>query len=226
MTENPPPPSQTAPSRRGLGCFGIGCIVVVAVLLGFGALIAGLGYFGYSKLGALTSMAPTTAQNFDGGNAIYQSAQQKGNDFQQNLQQNRPATLEFTADELNTLIARDPDFARSQIHLFVSMTGDRGRVEVSLPGSLIPLGLIKDRYFNGNAEFGLGFDPATKNLKIDLHALKIGPDTIPPDQLPALQSQLQPLINAQLQNSPDAKRVLDQAQSIEIRDGKLVIVTK
>jgi hypothetical protein len=221
-----PPPPVVVQQKRGLGCFGIGCVILVVVLLLLGALIAGGVYFGYSKIDTLTSTSPAISQNFDGGDNLNQTAQQKGSDFENALHTDQPATIEYSAEELNTLIARDPDFASNQIHLVITTTGDQARIQSSLPTNLIPFGLIKDRYVNIDAQFGLGFDAATKTLKIDLHALKFQSQSVPSDQLPALQAQLEPFINTQLQRSPEAKRVLDHAESIEIRDGKLVIQTK
>jgi hypothetical protein len=217
----PPPPG--VPQRRGLGCFGWGCAIVVVLVLLIGGLVAGIGYFGYSKISNLTSTAPTTVQSFDGGDATYQSALQKTNTFSQAVQQNQPATIELSADEINTLIARDPDFAKSQIHAFISMTGDRGDLQVSLPTNLIPYGLIKDRFLNVEASFTPQFDSANKTLNFTLHSFSFAGGTVPPAQLPTIQNNINPLLNTQLQNSADARSILSRAQNIEIRDGKLVI---
>jgi hypothetical protein len=219
----PPSPPPAVPAKRGLGCFGWGCAVLVVLLLLIGGLVLGISYFGYSKITHLTSTEPATVQSFDGGDAVYQGALQKTNAFDQSVQQNQPATLELTADEINTLIARDPDFAKYQIHAFITMTGDHGDMQVSLPTNLIPYGLLKDRYLNVEADFTPSFDPSTKALNFTLHSFKFGGGVVPPDQLMTVQDNINPLLNTQLQNSSDAKQILDRAQAIQIRDGKLFI---
>jgi hypothetical protein len=219
----PPSAPPGVPEKRGLGCFGWGCAVLVVLLLLIGGLIAGISYFGYSKISNLTSTAPTTVRTYDGGDTVYQSAIQKTNTFDQAVQRDQPATLELSADEINTLIARDPDFTKYQIRAFVTMTGDHGDMQISLPTNLIPYGLIKDRYLNVEAEFTPAFDPSTKALNFTLHTFKFGGGSVPPAQLTTVQNNLNPLLNTQLQNSDAAKQILDRAQVIEIRDGKLII---
>ena len=221
MTTSPPAPP--VPKKRGGGCFAWGCTAVLVVLLLIVGLLTAISYLGYHKISNLTSSQPITVETFDGGDAVYQAAIQKTNTFDQAVQQGQPATLELSADEINTLIARDPDFAKNQIHASVTMTADHGDLQLSLPTNLIPYGLIKDRYLNVEADFTPVFDPANKTLNFNLHTFKFAGGTVPPEQLPTVQNNLNPLLNTQLQNSPDAKRLLDHAQSIEIRDGKLII---
>jgi hypothetical protein len=222
----PPQPPVVIREKKGMGCFGIGCVVLLVALLLFGGLIAGIGYLAYSKAGSLTSAAPLTTRSFDGGDEMYGGAQQKLAVFHQALQQNQPATLELSADEINTLIARDPDMTGSQIHAFVAMTGDQMDLEASIPTSLLPFGLFQGRYLNGEASLSPAFDPASKSLTFTLHALKIGSEAVPAAQLPALQTELQPFINTQMQRYPDAKNFLDHAQYIEVRDSKLLLRTQ
>ena len=218
-----PPPPPAAPQKSGAGCFSWGCTaVLVFLLLIVGALFT-LSYFSFSKITHLTSTAPTTPAAFDGGDGVYQKAMQKTDDFSQTIQQNKPTSLELSADEINTLIARDPDFAKYQIRTFVSMTGDHADVQISLPTNLIPYGLIKDRFLNVEADVTPAFDPATKSINFTLHSFKFAGGTVPPEELPKVQDNLNPLINTQIQNSPDAKQVLDRAKDIEIRNGKLII---
>lgn len=225
MTMSSPPPV-VIQQKKGMGCFGIGCIVVVIVLLLIGGLIAGIGYLAYSKAGALTTTTPETTRSFDGGDDLYNGAQQKLAAFGQALQQNKPATLELSADEINTLITRDANVKANQIHAFVTLTGDRADLQTSFPTSMLPFGVFPGRFINGEANFTPSFDPATKNIIFSLHTLKMGSQTFPDQQLPALQAQFQPFINTQLQRSQATRNFLDHAQSVEIRDGKLVIQTQ
>jgi hypothetical protein len=58
---NPPPPV-VVQKKGGMGCFGIGCVILLIVVVLLGALGFGLGYFAYKKGAALTSPEATTVQ--------------------------------------------------------------------------------------------------------------------------------------------------------------------
>ncbi len=221
-----PPPVVVVKEKRGLGCFGAGCLIVLVAVLLCAALVGGGGYFLYSKGNALTSQTPSTVQTFDGGDDVYHAAEQKLTTFNQAVQQGQPGTLELTADEINTLIARAPDFNASQVHLFVSMTDNKGKVQMSLPTSLLPLGILKDRFINGEAEFTPGFDSSTKSVTLLLHSLRIGSEDVPKENLPMISEQIAGPLNTQLDQTPAVKQVLDRATSIEVRNGKFVVQTQ
>jgi hypothetical protein len=221
-----PPPPVVVREKRGMGCFGCGCLVVLVVLILLAALVGGLSYFAYTKGMTLTSTTPGGIQTFDGGDDVYHGAEQKLTTFNEAVQQNQPATLELSADEVNTLIARSPDLAGSQIHLFLSFTDSTAHVQASLPTNLLPFGIIKDRYINGDSDFIPGLDPSTKSVTLVLQRLRIGSEEVPKGDLSTLQSEMEPAINTQLQKTPAIKQVLDRATFIGIKGGKLLIQTQ
>jgi hypothetical protein len=221
------PPVVIVREKRGLGCFGGGCLAVILVLLLLAALTGGIGYFTYKKGVSLTSTSPKTVQTFDGGDAVYQGAEQKLTTFNQAVQQDQPGALELTADEINTLIARAPDLAANGVHIFITLTGDKAHAQVSLPTSMLPAGILKDRYVNGEVDFTPAFDSADKSLTLILHSLQIGDETVPESELPMLQSQfIAPAINAACQGSPAIKEMLSRTTEISVHDGKLVVQTQ
>jgi hypothetical protein len=221
-----PPPVVVQGKKRGLGCFGGGCVAVLIVLALVLVVGGCLGYYGFHRALAMTSETPATIPTFDGGGDLFQSTTQKLEGFGRELEAGRPADLELTADELNTLIARSPDLAANQIHLFVTMNNDQANVLLSLPTDLLPGGMLKGRYINGEAALSPGFDPDSKSLDLGLRRFKIGDLAVPASDLPLIESQLKPALNMQMQNSPSAKQFLDHAKTIEIRGGKLEIETR
>jgi hypothetical protein len=221
-----PPPPVVVQKKRGPGCFGCGCLVLlVAIILLVGGG-AGVFYLLHTKGMAVTATTPAPVPTFDGGDALYSATVQKTNAFGQALQQNQPTTLELTADEINTIIARSPNLAASQVHAFITMTGNVARIQAAVPTNLLPGGMLKDRYLNVDFSFTPGFDPDSKNVSVNLQSLQFGSDNIPKENLTAMQSELEPLLNIQLQRDPNIQRLLNQAKSIEVRDGKLEIATQ
>jgi len=223
MATPPPAPGAPVEKKRGLACFGCGCLILIILALLLLGLIGGAGYWTYHKAAKLTSPTPSTIQTFDGGDALYQGATQKLTSFDQALQQHQPATLQLSADEINTLIARDHDFADNNIHAFVTMTDDKANLQISFPASALQVGLFTGRYVNGAVSLGLNFDPASKTIRFIPASLRLADEEVPKDFLPALQNQLNPAINQLLQKDSECQKILTQAKSIEIKDGLLSI---
>jgi len=221
-----PPPTVVVQQKQGPGCWGIGCAIVLIVLLLLGGLCAGISWYLKSKVGTYISSAPATIQTFDGGDQMYRATQQKLADFGRSVQQNQPATLKLSADEINTLFARDPDLQASHVRAFVAMTGNQAHVEASLPGSLSPLPSLKDSYFNGTADLSPTYDPSNKSISLNLRTLTIGTNPVPTQELSTMETELQFFISMQMQQSPNVAAFLDHLQSAEVRDGKLVLQTQ
>jgi len=218
-----PPPPQT---KKGMGCCGCGCLILALIVVLLLELLGGGGYLLYTNAVAVTSATPDPIPTFDGGEDVFNRAQEKLKAFNHDSQSHLAATIHLTADEINTLIARNPDFSRNKIHVFVTFNDDLVRVQSSFPTDLLGGGVIKGRYLNGDDTFGVLFDPDTKAVTLDLKSLRIGPNEIPEDKLPALQNVTDSVINSLLQKDPTAKGFLNQVSSIEITKSELVIETK
>lgn len=224
MAKPPPPVVQ---KKSGCGCFGCGCAILglIAVLL-LGLVAAG-GYLFYTQaILGLTSTTAATVPTFDGGDDVYQGAMQKVTDFHHDLNDHQAATLSLSADEINTLVARNPELSKNNIHFFLIMNDDKARIQSSVPTGILSQGLLKDRYLNSDFSFNLNFDPGSESLDVGLQSLQVGSVTAPPKDLPFLQSELNELLNMALQKDQDVRSMLLQAKSIQIKDGQLVIETQ
>ncbi len=222
MTNAPVPPV-VIQKRRGKGCLGCGCAVLVAIVL----LLAVLAFLFYRKFDAVaqtyTSSAPADIPTTDGGDAVYRATQAKLNTFTQALQQNRPATLRLSADEINTLIARDPGYAALHGKVHVSLEGDTAEIQSSLQLGQVEKIYLADRYFNSDATLGLGFIPATHSIVLDVRRLQLSGQPLPPSANQSLSQTLSTMVNQQLQLNSQAKTFLDRAQKIDVESGELVI---
>jgi len=219
-----PPPS--APKKKGMGCLGCGCLVLALLVILFAALVAGTFYFGYEKIVGLTSTTPASIPSFNGGDDVYNSAQQKLTAFDHDVKNHQAATIRLNADEINSLIAHNPNLTANNAHLFVTMTNDQAQVQGGIPTDVIAQGIMKGRYLNFDTTFGLGFNSDTRSVNLELHRMQVGDQTLPQDALPALQAEFTPLLNLQLQKYPDAREFLKQVKSLQIKDGELVIETQ
>jgi len=210
------------PPRRGFGCFGRGCLILVvfAIVLGI-ACFAGMfwgmhrssaifhGLFWLTKAQAL-GQTPVSVPAFTASDSQIQSVHERCGDFEQKARAGQPAELELTADDINTLIATNQDL-RGKI--FVSIEGDRLRCQASLP--LAEFIGRSGYYFNGDVAAELKSPESFENPQ--LGRVSVNGQAIPSD-----------LLNWKYRS----KRLRDYLANyrndsgvgtIEIRDGKLIV---
>ena len=147
---------EAPPPRKGLGCFARGCfiLVVFGIVLAI-ACVAGL-YCGFQRHSAIVhgiywlakthSLAdtPTPVPEFAASEEQIQRVQERWRDFEQKIRAAQPAQIELTPDDINSLIAANPD---RRWKAFVSMEENRLRLQTS-----VWLGefLGRSGYFNGD----------------------------------------------------------------------------
>jgi hypothetical protein len=220
---NPPPPQ--VQKKKGLGCLGCGCLILFILAVLAGLFIVGSTYMGYRSIYALTSPDPVTVPSFDGGDDAYNAATQKITAFNQNVQTNQPASLQLSADELNTLIARNASLSKLNFKIFVSINDNQAHVQTCLPLDGLLFGLFKGRYLNLDTTFGFNLDTDNRQLRLTLVSLKMGDQTLPDADIPLLQQEFEQLINAQMQKNPYLKKILDRATALEIKGGQFNVET-
>jgi hypothetical protein len=226
MSVSTPPPVVVVKEKRGPGCLGCGCGILVLLFVLVAVLLAGLLYEIKQKGTAVTSATAAQIPSFDGGDTMYQAANQKLNDFTDAVQNGQPGHLQLSADEINTLIAHNPAFASYGAHAFVTLQDNNVNLKASLSGSAIPFGLLNGRYGNFEADFTPAYDADNKTLSFTIHQLKSGDQAMTPDQLASLQSEIDALLQIELEQSAAGKNFLDHAKSITIQNGQLDIETQ
>jgi len=145
-----------APPRRGLGCFGRGCLIlsvflIVLVIAGLAGMCWGLHrhsalFYGYFWLARTHSIAeaPTPVSEFSGSDQQIQRVRERWQEFEQKTRAGQAAEIELSGDDINALIATSED-VRGKV--FVSIEGNQLRLQTSLP-----IGGFLGRpgyYFNG-----------------------------------------------------------------------------
>jgi hypothetical protein len=146
-----------APPKKGLGCFGRGCLILLVFFIVLAiACFAGV-YWGLHRHSALfygnywlaktrsIAEAPTAVPGFNASNQQIQLIQERWQDFEQKSRAGQPAEIELSADDINALIATSDD-VRGKV--FASIDRDQLRLQASLP-----IGGVLGRpgyYFNGD----------------------------------------------------------------------------
>jgi hypothetical protein len=211
----PPPPKST-------GCFAKGCLIlaVFAVILAI-ACSAGIywglrhhsaivrGMYWLTKTRAITN-APSPIPRSETSDAKIEATLERWRNFETTVRAGQPAEIELTADEINDLIASDPDVRHK---MFVSIEGNRLRAQISLP-----LGEMAGRsgyYFN--CEITIQSDGTESLVTPRLSSITINNQRLPPDVLD-WKFRSRPLRDYLAENAEPWN-----ATTFEIRDGKLIL---
>jgi hypothetical protein len=213
------------PPRRGLGCFGRGCLILVvfAIVLAI-ACLAGM-YWGFQRHSAILhgiywlakaqaiAQKPVPVPEFTASDAQIQSLHERCEDFEQKARAGQSAELELTADDINTLIATNQD-TRGKV--FVSIDGNTLRCQASIPlGELIGRSAY---YFNGDITIELKSAESLENPQ--LNRIIVNGQPVPRD-----------LLNWKYRSKRLRDYLVDYRNNsgvgtIEIRDVKLILKSR
>jgi hypothetical protein len=219
------PPIQIQ-KKQGMGCFGCGCaIVIVLVLLLIGLVVASC-YVLYHKALNLTDAAATPLPQTDKGDDIYSNAHVKISQFEDAFERQQPAVLHLSADEINSLIARDPKFEQMRGHFFVTLQGSEATLRYNFALGTYESVILTDRFVDGNVTFGVSFDPPTHNLLFDIHGIEIKNMPVPPSSAESFSRIVNQTVNQKLQANQLARDFMASVQKADIENGELVIEIK
>ncbi len=215
MSDQPPP-------KRQHSCLFFGCIAgavcLVALLLVF---LLGL-HLVKKAVNQYTDTAPMKMPALQLSQPEIEAVQQRFKKFSDATSKGQTTPpLDLNGDEINALIDSNPDFRGVKDKLYVTIKDGRLHAQVSLPMDQIGLSMFKGRYLNGAGSFSLSLRDGMLNLSpVDI-AVKGKP--LPGVYLDKLRQEN---LAAGLNANPDVSGVLNRLQSIDIKDGKLILVPK
>ena len=137
MNGSPPPPAypyQTPPRSSGGGsCFLKGCLVLVVLVMLLGVVIGGTGWYLWNSAKPFITSELQPLRAFQGGPAAEAATGQKLAAFNEQLAAGQRATLSLTGDDLNVLLARDPQLSKYRDRVYLSLVNNQLVVETSFP---------------------------------------------------------------------------------------------
>jgi hypothetical protein len=210
------------PPKKGLGCFGRGCLILVvfAIVLGI-ACVAGM-YWGFQRNSAMLhgiywltkahaiAQGPVPLPEFTPSDQQLEAVHERCQDFEQKARAGQPAELELTADDINALIATNQD-VRGKV--FVSIEENRLRFQTS-----VPLGeFIRRSGYYVNGDITVEPKGAASLENPQLSRISVNGQSIPSD-----------LLNWKYRSKRLRDYLADYRNdsgvgAIEIRDGKLIL---
>lgn len=141
---------------------------------------------------------------------------------------NQAGTFEFTAADLNALIARHPKFKDLRDRVHVSIANSIMTLDVSAPLGTTSIPGVRRRWFNGTATLQLSYDDGSFDFA--LRTLTANGRSIPLSVLPAIDTTFDQTVNESFRKSRrdnDAEEEMWQhIQTLRTVDDKLVVTTK
>jgi hypothetical protein len=208
--------------KRGRGClfYVLIALAVSVVMLGFGAFF-GLRY-ARKLINELTDTQPATLPTVQLPEIQMFQLHDKVDTFKDAVRDgDLTPPLELSADELNALIETDPGFGALKNHLFVTITNSQLGAQISFRAEELGLGRLRGRYVNATGVFHVMIE--TNELKITAESLSVRGKPIPRNIMREVAAEN---LADRFNRDPRAAAGIQKIESVEVKDGKLVVVPK
>lgn len=212
---------QPKPQR---GCLFYGTIIV-AVLAAVVLLGAYLGlHYAKRLVNQLTDTQPMQLPSVHLSDAQMFQLHDRVNSFGDDIRDGKKVPpLELSSDEVNALIESDPNLAGLKNHLYVMLGTNQLNAQISFQAQ--DLGLeappLHGRYVNADGVFDVGL--TNDQLLITAKSLTVKGQPVPRHIMQEIGSQN---LAEKFDQDPRTATGLQKLKSIEVKDGKLVIVPK
>jgi len=178
MDSPPPAPLPPPPPARGMGCFAKGCLTLIIVAVALFIVCLCGGWFVLTRFAdKFTAIQPAMVEVQQPTPAEAQAAQAKWEALRAAIRNNQETTVEFTADDLNTLIANDPDFRKARGRVRVAIADSVVSLDLSAPLDSLRWARLHGRWFNGKIRFGMSY--VDDNFFFDLKSAEANGRQIP-----------------------------------------------
>lgn len=209
-------------AKQRRGCLYYGCLAGSALLMVvLVAALLGLLYF-KKALNEFTDTRPAPLPPARVSPAQLDQLQRRIEAFEQTVRAHRPAApLALSADDLNALIATDPNLEALKGKLYLTIETNQLKGQLCVPLSGAGLELFPGRYLNGSATFGLALSNGA--LRLNARSVRVRGKALPGLFLKRIRKQnLAQRLNA----DPRVANALDRLQDLQVKDGQLLFVPK
>ncbi len=230
MTTDPQPPIPPMPSPppappKRRGCFFYGCIISLSIVGLFMIMALFTVWYMVHTLNAMVAQycdtQPMTMPVDTLSAAQWASVSNRFASFKSALDAHSNAPpLVLTGPELNALLSSSKDMGDLSNHFHLSIEGNDVKGMVSLPlGKFhIPFVNLNGRYLNGAGVFRTTL--RDNNLSVRVVSLEVKGNPVPDRFMGPLQAQN---FAEQAQQNPKNAEFISKFDSIEIKDGKVII---
>jgi hypothetical protein len=228
--EAPPIMQTPGPAPGGMGCFAKGCLSLIIAGLVLVAVFVGGTFFVLNRaLNAFTSTQSVQIQVRQATPAERQVAKAKLDTLRSAARNHQEATIEFNADEINALIANEPEFRGARGHMRVAIANSIASLDVSAPLDSMHWKRLKGRWFNGNIE--LGFSYVDDNFNFDVRSAEANGHQFPrailtSDFLQSFNRSFNESFHRESAKHAEANNLWRHIKMASLQGDKLVVTTR
>ena len=228
--EAPPIMQTPRPASSGMGCFAKGCLALIIAGLVLVAVFVGGSFFVLNRaMQAFTSTQPVQIQLRQATPAERQVAKAKLDTLRSAARNHQETTIEFNADELNALIANEPEFRGARGHARVAIVNSIASLDVSAPLDSIHWKRLKGRWFNGNIQFGFSY--VDDNFNFDIRSAEANGHQFPrailtSDFLHSFNRSFNESFHRESAKHADVNNLWPHIKMASLQGDKLVVTTR
>jgi hypothetical protein len=208
-------------ARRG--CLFYGCLTgTILLLIVLAGGLAGFRYF-RKMFNDFTDSQPLAMPAVRLTQAEIDKLQQRIDQFRNAVRQGESSgPLALTSDEINALIATDPDLKELKGKLYVTIEAGQLKGRISAPMEQVGLPVFRGRYLNGNGTFSVSLrNGALHVVPVSLSSVKGRP--VPEVYMDKIRRQN---LAQNMNDDARARAALDKLADIQVKENQLILVPK
>ncbi len=207
----------------------MGCTTIfVVALLGLALVLGGTWWLLTKVMNDYTSKEPANVEMAAVSEAEFAAANDKLVSVQDAQRRHQSVSVQFTAAELNALIARHPDFSDMRGKFRVAIADSLMTLDMSVPLREIDVPGIRDRWLNGTARFEFIYHENAFNFA--LRSLTANDRDLPLSVLQGFEAPFNKSFNESFEKSrrknARSNEFWENVKTVAVIDDKLVITTK
>ena len=205
-------------TKKGMGLFAKIFITLAIVFFVISGCMACGAYLIFRKVSAFTSKTPASIPSYSATQDEYDGLLARLGQFRKTAEAGQAATLELSANDINTLIALDPNWKEAKGKLFVEIEKDQLTAQASVPLTEVPG--FRDRYLNGRVTLKITANNGVVFIRPE--AIDVNGQPVPAEFLKSLQERN---LAEQLNQDPNLAATRQRIQDLKIEGGKIVVKT-
>jgi hypothetical protein len=228
--EAPPVMQTPPPAPRGMGCFAKGCLtlIIVGVVLVV-VFVGGTIFLVNRAVQVFTSAQPVQIQVPQATPAERQVAKAKLDTLRSAARNRQEATIEFNANEINALIANEPEFHGAAGHALVAIANSIASLDVSAPLDSMHWKRLNGRWFNGNIQFGFSY--VDDNFNFDVRSAEASGHQFPrwiltSDFMQSFNRSFNESFHRESAKHADVNNLWRHIKMASLQGDKLIVVTR
>ena len=205
--------------KKRRGCFFYGCLSVVVLLFIVGIMALLLINYARNLINTYTDTSPMAMPGVEMPAADYAALEKRVETFKENLDQQKAVSpLVLSGEEINALIAHQPDTKGLKDRFHIAIEGDKIKGQVSIPLGELRLPFTKGRYLNGAAAFKASLQNGI--LMVTAESIEVKGKPLPETFMSEVRKEN---LAKDASRNPKHAEALRKIESLEVKDGKIII---